>query len=270
MLRAHSASVRGLREENEDEHCIFMNKTKKRQENTNIDFFSLFDGHGGKEVSKYLKDNILKFFINKEVKYPLTKRYVYGTYDKIQNELSKKSYSKEMGSTGHIIVYYEKGLKENWINVLNNGDSRSIICRNNIAIPLSKDHKPNWPEEKCRIEQLGGIVRFDGSDHRIKNLSVSRSFGDRDSAPYVTHRPDIFNYKIEKSDKFIIMACDGLWDVASNSEVVNFVLSNCYDSTLKKRINTNVNMAKMLADFALKKRSSDNVTVIVIFIDSEL
>jgi serine/threonine protein phosphatase PrpC len=42
--------------------------------------------------------------------------------------------------------------------------------------------------------------------------------------------PDIFLYKLEKNDKFFVMACDGLWDVLQNQDVVNFVLTNCYDN----------------------------------------
>ena len=50
-------------------------------------------------------------------------------------------------------------------------------------------------------------------------------------------------------------------------EAVNFVLLMCYDKTLKTRINKNVNIAKKLAEYALKKGSSDNVTVIIYFFD---
>src|SRR5436305_1930508 len=74
-----------------------------------------------------------------------------------------------------------------YINVINTGDSRCIICRDNLGIPLSKDHKPNWPEERYRIQQLGGKIYYDGDDYRIKDLSVSRAFGDIDAEPYVTY-----------------------------------------------------------------------------------
>ena len=45
-----------------------------------------------------------------------------------------------------------------------------------------------------------------------------------------------------------MLACDGLWDVMSNQDVVNFVLDNCYDIARNKRRNTHVNIAKKLAD----------------------
>jgi len=146
------------------------------------------------------------------------------------------------------------------------------LSRNNIAVPLTKDHKPHWPEEKKRIEALGGQIYFDGGDWRIKDLSVSKSFGDLDSVPYVTHKPDIFKYKLSESEEFIVLACDGLWDVMTNQDVVNFILQN-KPKNLKKdsdkithcKATVSGNLAKKLADYAIEIGSTDNITVIIIF-----
>ena len=93
-----------------------------------------------------------------------------------------------------------------------------------MSLPLSKDHKPHLFEEKTRIENLGGEIYHDGYDWRVGDLSVSRAFGDMDAAPYVTHKPQIFKYNLKKTDKFLICACDGLWDVIDDQEAVNLVL----------------------------------------------
>ena len=50
-----------------------------------------------------------------------------------------------------------------------------MLCRDNFAIPLTKDHKPDFPEEKARIQALGGEIKFDGADYRIRDLSVSKA-----------------------------------------------------------------------------------------------
>ena len=115
---------------------------------------------------------------------------------------------------------------------------------------------------------MGGKPYFDGDDWRIKDLSVSRAFGDFDAEPYLTNMPDIFRYKIDKNDKFIIFACDGVWDVLQNQDVVNFVLNECYDKDLNVRINKNLNIAKKLAEHALQKGSTDNLTIIIYFLDN--
>ena len=227
---------------------------------------SVYDGHGGKLVSDFLSKNLPNYFLDKNINYPLKKEYVNKVYDHIQSSLRNnyKNYSYSSGSTCLVAINFKKG-DEKYLNVINTGDSRCVLCRNNMAIALSKDHKPHWPEELIRINQLGGKIHFDGDDWRIKDLSVSRAFGDIDASPYVSHKPELFRYKIDKSDKFIILACDGLWDVLSN-QAINFVLQNSYDNTLKKRNNKKTNVSKLLAEYAIKKGSTDNVTVIVAFL----
>ena len=123
-----------------------------------------------------------------------------------------------------------------------------------------------WPEEKRRIEKMGGKIYFD-DDWRIKELSVSRAFGDISATPYVTHEPEIFRYRLDKNDKFFVLACDGMWDVLRNFEVVNYILLNCYDPVTNKRINKDKNISKALTELAIKKGSGDNVTAIVVFLD---
>jgi protein phosphatase 1L len=139
------------------------------------------------------------------------------------------------------------------------GDSRAVLCnKTGNAIPLTVDHKPNDPDEKKRIEQLGGRIVFDGSDWRVKTLSLSRAFGDLDCCPYVTHEPSIIKYNINDNDKFLIIACDGLWDALTNQDAVEFIR----DLQFK---NYTGNYAKELANHGLKKGSQDNITVIVYF-----
>lgn len=49
-------------------------------------------------------------------------------------------------------------IHKNTLYVANAGDSRSLLCRNNISYEMSFDHKPdNW-EEKERIEKAGGYI----------------------------------------------------------------------------------------------------------------
>jgi serine/threonine protein phosphatase PrpC len=62
----------------------------------------------------------------------------------------------------------------------------------------------------------------------------------------------------------MIIGCDGLWDVVSAQDASNYVISQCYDLE-SNRINKKTNIAKMLAELALQKGSTDNVSVIVVF-----
>ena len=42
--------------------------------------------------------------------------------------------------------------------VANLGDSRAVLCRDNNAIDMSYDHKPDNPNELTRIKKAGGYV----------------------------------------------------------------------------------------------------------------
>ena len=257
--KVYSYSLQGKRDENEDKHEHIINKDIHP-----INFFAVYDGHGGKTVSNFLKKNLCKYYINKiDIKYfsksnyEIIKNYTNKVYERLQHMLLKKHprISQICGSTACVGIQYNNDL---WI--INVGDSRAIKCnKSNIAEQLSLDHKPNNPLEKNRIEQLGGKIDFDGFDWRINGLSLSRAFGDNDCIPYVNNTPDIFKYELASDDKFIIFACDGLYDVLSNQDIVDFILD------LFNNLFTG-NYAKELAEYAYKKGSSDNITVIIYFI----
>lgn len=268
-MSVHSVSLIGKRPQNEDKHITIVNIEGDNTELANINYYAVYDGHGGKFVSKFLYDNLHKCFIDRRVQYPLKKGFVKKIYDHWQKILKTeyKHYATNTGSTCLVVAHYR--INEcDFLNILNTGDSRCVLCRNNIAIPLTKDNKPHWPEESARIKKLGGQIIKDGyDDWRICDLSVSRAFGDISAEPYVICTPDYYKYKLNENDKFIIIACDGLWDVMSNQDAVNFVLDLCFDISTGKIINENFNVAKRLADYAInEKNSTDNVTIIVAFL----
>lgn len=266
----HKASLKGKRPQNEDKHdCITnLDTTSPNYDPTkaNINYYAVYDGHGGKSVSSFLSAHLPQFFMDKRITYPLKKNFVKKVYNYWQDELRTK-YNKmatKAGSTCCVVIQYKEGDSE-YLNILNTGDSRCIMCRNNMAMQLTVDHKPNEFAEYARITNMGGEIYFDGYDHRIGSLSVSRAFGDLDEEPYVTCLPDIYRYKLSSNDKFIVLGCDGLFDNLRNSEIVNFVLMNCYDIKTFERTNKHINIARKLAEHAIAKGSTDNVSVEVIF-----
>lgn len=262
----HSYSLQGRRNTQEDKHVTIENINNIDSELNKINILGVFDGHGGGKVSKYLKDNLSNFFLsdmNTEILKSNTKfrNYVNKTYDLLQNTLKDKHPRavEYCGSTACIGIH-SKDNNKNILWMINVGDSRGVLC-NKIgeAIQLTVDHKPNLKEEKQRIESIGGKITYDGSDWRVKTLALSRAFGDLDCCPYVTHTPSIYKYKLDVKDKFIIIACDGLWDVITNKNAVEFIR----DLQFK---NFEGNYAKELAQYAYDKGSYDNITVIIYFL----
>ena len=261
-------TVQGKRESNEDQHFIFSNLDGKNSDRNNINMIGVFDGHGGKLVSKYLKDNLPDYFTKKFKDNLLSKpekfsKYVSKVFDTLQTKLIEE-HPKAVnycGSTACLVIHCINKLeKKGYLWIINIGDSRAVLNnKNGLSIQLSKDHKPNSPDERMRIEKMGGKIAFDGADWRVKDLSLSRAFGDIDCTPYVTHLPQIYKHKLSSKDKFVILACDGLWDVVSNQDAVDFI-----QDLLNK--NFKGNFSKMLCEYALAKGSMDNVSIIIYFL----
>ena len=144
------------------------------------------------------------------------------------------------------------------MNIINLGDSRlSIVYTNGTSSAITRDHKPDDSIEKSRIEKMGGNIYKDSeSVVRIGDLSLSRAFGDGDNAPYISQKPDVFYKKITLDTKYIIMGCDGLWDVI-NSEEIGQIINTITKSNPE-------NLAVELANLAVVKGSTDNISIIVI------
>ena len=265
----HTISLLGKRNENEDEHFYYENLDGRKNGN-NINFYGVYDGHGGDKISKYLKNHLSSYFIKNKIdftKQNKLKKYIKDVYNLIQKKLDieSRNFSYTIGSTA-LVSLITKVNNTNRLYLLNLGDCRAVLCKkNNMAVQLTKDHKQNTFEEKTRIEQLGGKVYFDGYDHRVGNLSVSRSFGDIDSKPFVSHIPDVYKCRLNNSDKFMVLGCDGLWDELSNQEVVDFVLGNMTGKLKNEGKMTDNNIAKKLGEYAIQKGSTDNVSIIIKF-----
>ena len=107
------------------------------------------------------------------------------------------------------------------------------------SVELSVDHKPDDEEEKKRIVASGKTV----SDGRVDGmLAVSRAFGDfmfkeatnpRENA--VSAFPDVTVTPRTDKCEFVVLACDGLWDVKKSSEAVEYFHNQLYDGEYGSR-----------------------------------
>jgi|TARA_B110000902_G_scaffold204450_1_gene232577 protein phosphatase 2C family protein 2/3 len=134
--------------------------------------------------------------------------------------VGKEDYATDTGTTACVVF-----ISDTHIYCSNAGDSRGVLSRGTKGVvPLSDDHKPDNAGELNRIEKASHHVE----DSRVDgNLALSRAFGDfqykdQPGLPVekqaVTCSPDISETKRTKDDKFIILACDGIWDCLSNEE----------------------------------------------------
>ncbi|EDO49322.1 predicted protein [Nematostella vectensis] len=153
------------------------------------------------------------------------------------------------------LVAYIQGTE---LFLANAGDCRAVLgvqgedgCWS--AMQLSSDHTAGNPEEVQRIlnqhppEESTTVIRF---ERLLGRLAPLRAFGDARfkwdkktqnkvysksslnpmsevehfyTPPYLTAEPEVMSYQLQRTDKFLVLATDGLWDMLSNEEVVHYV-----------------------------------------------
>jgi serine/threonine protein phosphatase PrpC len=147
----------------------------------------------------------------------------------------------------------------------NAGDSRAILRRDGKPLPLSFDHKPNNAPELERIHTAKGFVKSKRVDG---DLAVSRGLGDftykssevlRVDQQKVIPNPEFVMYPRKEEDEFIILACDGIWDVANNEQCGSFVQSLLDEGETDLGL-----ICEEAIDTCLDKNSRDNMTIAMV------
>lgn len=290
-INLHITTQKGRRDQNEDmeEYLLNLKYTGDALDNncSPIDFFLICDGHGGKEVAEYIAPKLKHIFTKKGLIYPLSETYINKIFYVIQNKLAKDQsmIGYDCGSTALIIIRYKNSNNGESIQIINLGDCRAVLSKNGKAYPLTVDHKPSTISESNRIKEINDklyrekkydkikTIEYHDGDYRVNGLSVCRALGDVESGPQVAFIPDIKNIDLDGNEDFIIMACDGLWDVFDNEDAVkfisdhlnnndkNYVIENKYPMENVKKTNC---LARKIASYAIALGSGDNISVFVI------
>ncbi|KAL5229688.1 hypothetical protein ABZP36_028464 [Zizania latifolia] len=282
-------------------------------------FFGVFDGHGCSHVARMCQDRMHELVLDAYKKATSCKdappapaweevmdkgfaqmdgeaaswaKSRSGDDPACRCELQTPARSDHVGSTAVVAV-----VGPNRVVVANSGDSRAVLCRGGVPVPLSVDHKPDRPDELERIQAAGGRVIFWDSARVLGVLAMSRAIGDGYLKPYVTAEPEVTVTERTDDDECLILASDGLWDVVTNDMACEVVRA-CFrrngppspgcsrpngvlpppaggpgdDGTaaVVKGVDKAesdracADAALLLAKLALARRSSDNVSVVVV------
>lgn len=250
----------GRREKMEDE-CIATHQSFKIKDiEYPFDLFGVFDGHCGKEASIFVKEHMeeyLKNALEKHNQETLTEKGVFDALKAAFKKLHDDLNETRAGTTATISL-----ILNDTIWVANAGDSRTILVKEGQIIQASEDAKPSMPRYQKTIEKLGGRVfcgRIEGS------LGVARAIGDKSCKRTISGQclvspsPKITSYPLKDFQKgYLVLACDGLFDVATTHQVGLAVLE------MAKSNESAGSMSKRLVYSAIRFGSEDNVTALVV------
>ncbi|MBA0872298.1 hypothetical protein Goshw_010788 [Gossypium schwendimanii] len=294
-------SVCGRRRDMEDAvsiHPSFCKHSRQVQMSSDIHFYGVFDGHGCSHVAMKCKDRfheILKEEIEacggeKAVEWKGTMERSFERMDKEVQKWTVDAKERSscrcelqtpqcdaVGSTAVVAV-----VTPDEIIVANCGDSRAVLCRNGVALPLSDDHKPDRPDEMLRIQEAGGRVIYWDGPRVLGVLAMSRAIGDNYLKPFVISEPEVTITKRKRGEECLILASDGLWDVVPNDTACG-VARMCLraEKSLSPPVSPSSEAAVkggtaessdkacwdasiLLTKLALARHSTDNVSVVVV------
>ncbi|GAB2223548.1 hypothetical protein Droror1_Dr00017689 [Drosera rotundifolia] len=274
-----SSSIVGRRREMED--AITVAAAAVSIGSRRFDFFGVYDGHGGARVAEACRERMHRI-LQSEMAVVERGRGEGGVFD--WEDVMEKCFERmdvEVGGEGNVnaeemTVGSTAVVGREEVVVANCGDSRAVMCRGGVAVPLSVDHKPDRPDELARIEAAGGRVINWNGPRILGVLATSRAIGDHYLRPYVTSRPEVKIYNRTRDNEFLILATDGLWDVVSN-QVACQVVRRCLNGRIRKellemvdgtigrmRTQTSDAAAALLTELAVAQGSMDNVSVVVV------
>jgi protein phosphatase 2C family protein 2/3 len=256
--------VVGSRNHQEDEYTCLDNLSREG----NHAYFAIFDGHGSDTASAHASRHLHEIlFQTDEFKSGDYPRAIIAAFAREDQLLERKSTEDpRTGCTATAAV-----IANGFLFVGNAGDSRAVLgCEEAGAVKayrLSRDHKPDDPDEKARIEEAGGVVARGRVQGIHSAINMSRALGDMEfklprnagTADHITWVPHLCPaIPLDRSVKFLILASDGLWNVFEDQQVVNEV-----HSMLSKGMSP-----EQVSDALTKKVSetphADNTTVITV------
>jgi serine/threonine protein phosphatase PrpC len=255
-LSCGSYEVQGVRWTMEDKHVYHIKDSGDKR----MIYAGVYDGHGGSDVAIYLESEL-----HKRICEDLDLNDVANSLGRIFHQIDEEIRVKDIkaGSTAVIVI-----IIDNKLYCANVGDSEACLVKeidNKLYTEnLVYVHKARDANESKRILALGGQILFG----RVSgSIIVTRAFGDfqfkkpKVKEDFLSVDPYVSELTLDATCKYIILACDGLWDVFNHLEAAVFV-DKCIkgDNSLDKT-------AKELVLAALGLESKDNITVQIIKLD---
>ncbi|KAF8724320.1 hypothetical protein HU200_021349 [Digitaria exilis] len=236
-------------------------------------FYGVFDGHGGSDAAAYMKKHAMRLFFE-DAEFPQASQEDEMFAECVEDSVRKAFLRADLALADDSVINRSSGttaltalILGRRLLVANAGDCRAVLCRKGEAVEMSKDHRPTYDAERQRVIESGGYIE-DGYLNGV--LSVTRALGDWDmklpqgSPSPLIAEPEIRWTTLTEDDEFLVIGCDGIWDVMSSEDAVSTVRKGL------RRHDDPERCARELAMEAKRLKSFDNLTVIVVCFVSEL
>jgi len=236
---------------------VFANELIGADNGPQTSIFAVYDGHGGpltaEYVAKFLHVNLIRDdYFKRNIGDALREAFL-STNEFFFQFADREGHNDNVGTTAVLAMIRDGKLWCAWA-----GDSEACLYRTNgDVLPLCLTHKPWLEKEKERIEMMGGTVEMRGGLWRVCGaLAVARAFGDSRYRQYITAEPDFVCLDLQGDEEYLVVACDGLWDVMSHQAVGTYLSQ--YTGGPKD------GMTESLVEHARNIGSTDNITAIVV------
>ncbi|CAL5374287.1 unnamed protein product [Camellia sinensis] len=227
-----------------------------------VSFYGVFDGHGGKDAAQFVRDHLPRVIVE-DADFPLElEKVVTRSFMETDAAFAKScslGSALSSGTTALTAMIFGRSLL-----VANAGDCRAVLSRHGMAIEMSKDHRPCCNNERIRIESLGGFID-DG--YLNGQLGVTRALGDwhinglkeiSGRGGPLSAEPELKLATLTKEDEFLIIGSDGIWDVFSSQNAVDFARKKLQEHNDVKLC------CKEIVKEAIKRGAADNLTVVMV------
>lgn len=264
FIKVGASCMQGWRINMEDAHTHLLSLADDKE----AAFFAVYDGHGGAKVAQYAGNNLHK----KIASHPSYKKgdiveAIKLSFMELDSDMLKdEAMRDELAGTTAVIILVKNGK----IYCGNVGDSRAVASVAGQVQQLSFDHKPSNETETKRIIAAGGWVEF----NRVNgNLALSRALGDfvfkknekkRAEEQIVTAYPDVIVKDLTPDHEFIVLACDGIWDVMTNDEVVDFIRTRIAAKMEPEQVCEELMTRCLAPDCQMGGLGCDNMTVVLV------
>ncbi|EED88683.1 predicted protein [Thalassiosira pseudonana CCMP1335] len=293
-----AASECGIRNANEDAYVAINNLDAviKKQETKQQGVYGIFDGHVGNQAARFSAEEFPNFLIEEQSKLASidsacvtsiqerTNTILLDAFERLDREFcrlcTRDGRDWDCGSTALVAL-----IVDDVVTLANLGDCRGVVCRmissddvdvegwenlnpdedrtcGDLAVSRAvgdRDFKAAYNSPDVVVEERTELaISWEGPPVFIYPEGHSGRF----KGDLVSSVPDITFVKVGQEGveaEFLLMACDGLWDVMDGDDAVRIAKDLLFDKKMSAK-----DGAARLAELAKHLGSSDNITVILI------